>query len=291
MSLSNLLEAAGYEVVRTNLVNDRGIHICQSMLAYMKWGNGATPASTGEKGDHFVGRFYILFSQVLKEERAAFFAIEGIDSSKADREAREEAEERFLASSQWMREAKEMLRSWEEGDPDTLDLWRRMNGWVMDGFRQTYDRLGCRFDRIYLESETWTLGKSEVDRGLAAGTFYRKEDGSVWARLEPVGLQDKVVLRSDGTSVYITDIERRFTEGLRFIGRFTSSRRNKDHQESSRYCVRSEFADDAICRWVVTFRAEWESPSRRDLSIASPRPSARGGAARIGGLLWRRSRR
>ena len=204
MSLSCLLEAAGYEVIRTNLVNDRGIHICKSMLAYQTWGGGETPASTGEKGDHFVGRYYVRFDAALREERAAFFLREGLDPKGMDREALDNAEERFLASSEWMGRAQAMLRRWEDGDPETLELWRRMNGWVLDGFKQTYERLGCRFDRWYMESDTWMLGKSEIDRGLSIGAFFRKEDGSVWARLEPLGLQDKIVLRSDGTSVYIT---------------------------------------------------------------------------------------
>ena len=204
MSLSSLLEAAGYDVIRTNLVNDRGIHICKSMLAYRVWGGGETPETTGEKGDHFVGRFYVRFDATLREERASYLAREGLDPKTLDREASDAAEERFLASSEWMRRAQEMLRRWEEGDPETLELWKRMNAWVLEGFRRTYDRLGCRFDRWYFESETWMLGKSEVDRGLASGVFHRKEDGSVWAPLESIGLQDKILLRSDGTSVYIT---------------------------------------------------------------------------------------
>lgn len=204
MSLSNILEAGGHEVVRANLVNDRGVHICKSMLAYSTWGHGETPAIAREKGDHFVGRYYVRFDQALKEERTEYFHREGIDPTSLEREARDEAEDRFLAWSSWQRNAQRMLQKWEEGDPETLALWRKMNDWVYAGFRETYERLGCRFDRWYFESETWQLGKAEVERGLGMGVFYRKEDGSVWARLEPYGLQDKLVLRSNGTSVYIT---------------------------------------------------------------------------------------
>jgi arginyl-tRNA synthetase len=204
MSLSNVLEAGGYEVIRANLVNDRGIHICKSMLAYRTWGNGETPASAREKGDHFVGRYYVRFDQAQREERTEYFHREGIDPKSLAREARDEAEDRFLAWSSWQRNAQRMLQKWEEGDAETLALWRKMNDWVYEGFRQTYDRLGCRFDRWYFESETWQLGKADVERGLGMGVFYRKEDGSVWARLEPFDLQDKLLLRSNGTSVYIT---------------------------------------------------------------------------------------
>lgn len=204
MSLSNLLEAAGFEVIRANLVNDRGIHICKSMLAYASWGEAETPQSTGEKGDHFVGRYYVRYDGALREERAEFYQRQGIDPAQLDREAADQAEQQFLAWSPLQRQAQKMLQRWEDGDPEVRALWERMNGWVYEGFRETYARLGCRFDRWYFESETWTRGKSEVDRGIDLGVFYRKEDGSVWARLEPVGLQDKLLLRSDGTSVYIT---------------------------------------------------------------------------------------
>ena len=204
MAVSNLLEACGHEVIRVNLVNDRGIHICKSMLAYKTWGGGETPATTGEKGDRFVGRYYVRYDQALREERAEFLRAEGIDPAGLDREERERLEERFLSRSVWAARAQEMLQRWEEGDPETLELWRTMNGWVYEGFRATYERLGCHFDKWYYESETWKLGRLDVERGLAEGIFYRKEDGSVWARLEDVGLQDKLLLRSDGTSVYIT---------------------------------------------------------------------------------------
>ena len=204
MSLSNVLAASGHDVIRANLVNDRGIHICKSMVAYQTWGGGETPESTGKKGDHFVGGYYVRFNSALGEERAAFLKALAVDLSTLDREARDEIETRFLASSTWMQRAQQMLLLWEQDDPDVLALWRRMNGWVYDGFRETYARLGCRFDRWYFESETWRRGKDEVERGLAAGVFYRQDDGSAWARLEPLGLQDKILLRSDGTSVYIT---------------------------------------------------------------------------------------
>lgn len=204
MSLSNLLEACGHEVIRAILVNDRGIHICKSMLAYRRWGEGETPQSSGEKGDHFVGRYYIKFNEALGEERKQFHSSEGIDPDTLDREGKERLEERFLSSSNLMAEAQQMLKLWEKEDPDTRALWQQMNDWVYSGFRETYDRLGCRFDRWYSESETWMLGRDEVERGLEAGIFYKSDDGSVWAKLEDEGLKDKLLLRTDGTSVYIT---------------------------------------------------------------------------------------
>lgn len=219
MALSNLLAAAGQDVVRVNLVNDRGIHICKSMLAYQRFGNGETPESTGEKGDHFVGRYYILFDGKLKEERAGYAARQGVDLEAFSREAKkalegdalkarnreEEAfEERFEQDSELMDAVRTMLRAWEAGDTEVLSLWRRMNDWVLAGFRTTYARMGSHFDHWYFESDTWTLGKDLVDQGLAMGVFEREADGSVWARLGPKKLQDKIVLRSDGTTVYIT---------------------------------------------------------------------------------------
>jgi arginyl-tRNA synthetase len=220
MSIANLLEATGDRVVRVNLVNDRGIHICKSMLAYSKWGGGETPEGTGEKGDHLVGRYYVLFTTRLNEERAEYARGRGVDlarfskeSLRARREKEEQKlleaeaerfEEEFTASSALMAEVQEWLRRWEADDPEILRLWRTMNGWVYEGFRTTYERLGCRFDKWYFESETWQLGKQEVERGLREGIFYRQPDGSVWARLTSEGLQDKIVLRADGTSVYIT---------------------------------------------------------------------------------------
>lgn len=220
MSLTNILDAAGEEVIPVNLINDRGIHICKSMLAYRLWGEGDTPASKGEKGDHFVGRHYVRFNTELVAERLDFarsssvdparFSAEAIRSAADRDEARrlEEEAERFeadfLRASGLMRQAQEYLRRWEAGDGEILALWRTMNDWVFEGFEQTYSRLGCRFARWYRESETWTEGRAEVERGLAEGVFYRLEDGSVWAKLEPFGLQDKILLRADGTSVYIT---------------------------------------------------------------------------------------
>ncbi len=220
MSLTNVLDAAGEVVVPVNLINDRGIHICKSMLAYRMWGGGETPASTGDKGDHFVGRHYVRFNTELASERLEFAHSRGVDPGRFDRNAirsaadKEEAkrleaeagqfEAGFLQASALMRQAQEYLRRWEAGDGEILDLWRTMNGWVFEGFEQTYARLGCRFARWYRESETWLEGRAEVERGLAGGIFYRSEDGSVWARLEASGLQDKILLRADGTSVYIT---------------------------------------------------------------------------------------
>jgi arginyl-tRNA synthetase len=208
MSLSNILEAMGESVVRANLVNDRGIHICKSMIAYRNWGEGKSPTDAGMKSDHFVGHYYTMFDQELKKERAQSEHASASSTDAADEESRrnDEAtgEDAFLSESKLMGQARDCLIGWEAGDAETRALWKRMNDWVYEGFRQTYERMGCRFDRWYYESETYRLGKDVVEEGLAKGVFYRKSDGSVWARLESAGLNDKILLRSDGTSVYIT---------------------------------------------------------------------------------------
>ena len=190
-SISKILEAAGNKVFKTNIVNDRGIHICKSMLAWKRWGNGATPESTGKKGDHLIGDFYVLFDKHYKEE---------LNGLMAEGKTKEEAE----AASQLMTEARAMLRAWEQGDPEVVSLWKMMNSWVYAGFDETYKRLGVSFDEIYYESETYLLGKEEVLRGLAEGKFVQDPDGSVWADFTDEGLDRKILLRSDGTSVYIT---------------------------------------------------------------------------------------
>lgn len=190
-SLSEILKANGLKVVKTNIVNDRGIHICKSMLAWLKWGDGATPENTGKKGDHLIGDFYVLFDKHYKEE---------IQQLTDGGLSKEEAE----AQSSLMAEARAMLRRWEEGDEETVALWKRMNAWVYAGFDETYKRMGVDFDKIYYESETYLEGKNEVLRGLDAGIFQRDEDGSVWADLSNEGLDRKLLLRSDGTSVYMT---------------------------------------------------------------------------------------
>lgn len=201
-SLSRIMEANGNRVVKTNIVNDRGIHICKSMLAWQKWGNGITPEKAGKKGDHLIGDFYVLFDKHYKAEVATLMN-EG--------KSKEEAE----AASPLMTEAREMLRRWEAGDEEVRSVWRMMNGWVYDGFDETYRRMGVNFDKIYYESETYLEGKEKVLEGLEKGIMYRKEDGSVWADLTGEGLDHKLLLRSDGTSVYMTqDIG---TAKLRFI--------------------------------------------------------------------------
>ena len=190
-SISKILEAAGNKVFKTNIVNDRGIHICKSMLAWKRWGNGATPESTGKKGDHLIGDFYVLFDKHYKEE---------LNRLMAEGKTKEEAE----AASSLMIEARAMLRAWEQGDAEVVSLWKMMNSWVYAGFDETYKRLGVSFDEIYYESETYLLGKEEVLRGLAEGKFVQDPDGSVWADFTDEGLDRKILLRSDGTSVYIT---------------------------------------------------------------------------------------
>ncbi len=190
-SLSEILKACGNRVVKTNIVNDRGIHICKSMLAWQKWGEGVTPASSGKKGDHLIGDFYVLFD---KHYKAELKALEEQGMTK------EEAE----GASPLMKEARAMLVKWEQKDPEIRFLWETMNSWVYAGFDETYKRMGVNFDKIYYESETYLEGKGKVLEGLEAGKMYRKEDGSVWADLTGEGLDHKLLLRSDGTSVYMT---------------------------------------------------------------------------------------
>ena len=190
-SIAQIQEANGWKVVKTNIVNDRGIHICKSMLAWLKFGNGETPESSGKKGDHLIGDYYVRFDKEYKKQIAELTA-GGMDEETAKREA------------PLMQEAQEMLRKWEANDPEVRALWAKMNEWVYAGFDETYRRMGVSFDKIYYESNTYLEGKSEVEKGLASGVFYRREDGSVWADLTKDGLDEKLLLRSDGTSVYMT---------------------------------------------------------------------------------------
>ncbi|SFH01100.1 arginine--tRNA ligase [Pedobacter insulae] len=190
-SVAELLKADGFEVFKVNLVNDRGIHICKSMLAWEKWGDGETPESSGLKGDHLVGKYYVIFDKEYKKE---------IDTLKLDGQTEEEAKK----NAPLMKEAQQMLLKWEAGDEGVIALWRKMNGWVYEGFEISYKNLGVDFDKYYYESNTYLLGKDTVDEGLAKGVFFKKEDGSVWIDLTADGLDQKLVLRADGTSVYIT---------------------------------------------------------------------------------------
>ena len=198
-AVAQIAEANGNRVVKTNIVNDRGIHICKSMLAWQKYGNGETPQSSGKKGDHLIGDYYVAFDKHYRAEGAALkakFLEEGVNSEEAETRAKEEAP--------LMVEAREMLRKWEQGDPEVRGLWRKMNEWVYAGFDETYKALGVSFDKIYYESDTYLEGKEKVEEGLEKGVFYRRPDGSVWADLTADGLDEKLLLRSDGTSVYMT---------------------------------------------------------------------------------------
>ncbi len=190
-SLSKIMEANGYKVVKTNIVNDRGIHICKSMLAWLKWGNGATPESSGKKGDHLIGDFYVAFDKHYKAE-----VKELVEKGMSQEEAEKQAP--------LIQEAHDMLRRWEAGDKEVRALWEKMNNWVYAGFDETYRRMGVSFDKIYYESDTYLVGRDTVLNGLEKGLFYRKEDNSVWADLTSDGLDHKLLLRSDGTSVYMT---------------------------------------------------------------------------------------
>lgn len=198
-SLAQIMEANGNRVVKTNIVNDRGIHICKSMLAWKKWGNGATPESTGKKGDHLIGDYYVAFDQHYRAELAELTA-----KFKAEGMTDEEAEKRAKEDSPLMKEAHNMLVRWEQGDEEVRALWKKMNDWVYQGFDETYKAMGVGFDKIYYESETYLEGKAKVEEGLAKGLFFRKPDGSVWADLSNEGLDQKLLLRADGTSVYMT---------------------------------------------------------------------------------------
>ena len=190
-SVSRILEASGRNVVQVQIVNDRGVHICKSMWAWKQFGGGITPESSGTKGDHLVGDFYVRFDQEFRAQVRELMA-QGLDEDAAK------------AQAPCMLEVQEMLRQWEAGDAEVRGLWTTMNGWVYDGFNQTYGRLGVRFDRNYYESDTYVLGKQDIEEGLARGVFYRRDDGSVWIDLREDGLDEKLVLRRDGTSVYMT---------------------------------------------------------------------------------------
>lgn len=228
VSVANLYKAVGFDVVMANLVNDRGIHICKSMIAWQKYGNGETPESTGMKGDHLVGKYYVIFENALREETlpviesaiAGHWSPEGdvaktkytsilaqLQNATEDKQLaklKDDIKELVRNQSPLMRETQQMLRDWEAGNPEVINLWKTMNSWVYSGFDKTYKRLGVSFDQYYYESDTYKLGKDVVEEGLQKGVFYRKDDGSVWIDLREDGLDEKLVLRGDGTSVYIT---------------------------------------------------------------------------------------
>lgn len=226
-SVAQILKARGYEVMMTNLVNDRGIHICKSMLAYQLYGNGETPQTSGLKGDHLIGKYYVLSHKILSEQteplmekvrRGDFSAFtpevvqeikrlqERISkaSEKSLQEANDQLKELLQNQTDWMKQVKLMLQKWEAGDPETIALWKKLNGWVYEGFEKTYRDIGVYFDKYYYESDTYLLGKDIVEEGLQKGVFYKRPDGSVWIDLRQDGLDEKLLLRSDGTSVYIT---------------------------------------------------------------------------------------
>ncbi|MEI6173591.1 MAG: arginine--tRNA ligase [Bacteroidota bacterium] len=236
-SLAEILKANGHQVVKVNLVNDRGIHICKSMLAYMKWGNHETPASTGIKGDHLIGKYYVLFNDYYKAEILDLIE-KGLTGEEAEKQA------------PLIVEAQEILRKWEAKDPETVDLWKTMNGWAYEGFDQTYRRLGVDFDKIYYESETYLLGKSLVMEGLRSGALVQQDDGSIWADLREEGLDEKLLLRSDGTSVYMTqDLG---TAELRF---------NDYHPSSMIYVVGNEqnYHFDVLKKVLIKLGKEYAS--------------------------------
>lgn len=203
-SLVNIFRDCGQEVIAANIFNDRGIHIVKSMLAWQEFAHGETPQSSGLKGDHLVGKYYVRFGQELAKERKNYCQKNNLDFSKLSALEARQAEEKFLAQSQWMAKARDMLIRWEADDQKVRQLWQTMNSWVYEGYKQTYDRLGIKFDKVYYESQTYLLGKDLIQKGLVQKIFYKKEDGSVWVDLKEFGLEEKLLLRSDGTSVYIT---------------------------------------------------------------------------------------
>ncbi len=190
-AMARVLEAHGYGVLKTNIVNDRGVHICKSMLAYQTFGQGETPASSGQKGDHLVGAYYVKFNQAYKQQ-----VQELVSRGTPEEEAKKEAP--------LMHEVQTMLQQWEQGTPEVVALWKQMNGWVYEGFDKTYQKIGIGFDKVYYESDTYLLGKDVVEEGLQQGVFFRKDDGSVWIDLSDEGLDQKLVRRADGTAVYMT---------------------------------------------------------------------------------------
>ena len=244
-SVSEIMKANGKKVVRVNLVNDRGIHICKSMLAWQKWGNGCTPESTGKKGDHLIGDFYVLFDKKYKEELKTLLPA---DFDTLDEKAKEAAKAKAEAESTLMQEAREMLVKWEANDPGVRHLWETMNQWVYDGFDATYKRMGVAFEKIYYESQTYLLGKELVQEGLDKGVLYRRDDNSVWCDLRDEGLDEKLLLRRDGTSVYMTqDLG---TAQLRY---------NEYDPEKLIYVVGNEqiYHFDVLKRVLVRLGREW----------------------------------
>lgn len=200
-SVAEILKANGYDVMKTNLVNDRGIHICKSMLAYQKFGNGETPQSISMKGDHLVGKYYVVFDKANKQQIESL--VTQYQEETPDAEI-EKLREKAGKNTPLIQEAQEMLKKWEENDSEVVELWKKMNGWVYEGFDATYKMMGVNFDKIYYESNTYLLGKNVVDEGLGKGVFFKKENGAIWIDLQADGLDEKLVLRADGTSVYIT---------------------------------------------------------------------------------------
>ena len=201
-ALSNILSACNYKIIKSNLINDRGIHIIKSMLAWQKWGNKKTPKSTHIKGDHFVGKYYVKFEQELNKEKEKYF--KNINIKKLNNLEIKELETNFLNQSSLMQEAHQMLQDWENNKISVKKLWKKMNNWVYDGFKETYKELDISFDKIYYESNTYKLGKDLIKLGLKKNIFYQKKDNSIWINLTSEGLDEKLVLRKDGTSVYIT---------------------------------------------------------------------------------------
>lgn len=260
-ALANIISANGNRVVKTNIVNDRGIHICKSMLAWQKYGNGETPESSGKKGDHLIGDYYVAFDKHYKaevKELMAKFQSEGMSE--------EEAKAKAEAESPLMKEAREMLVKWEAGDPEVRTLWKKMNDWVYAGFDETYRMMGVTFDKIYYESETYLEGKEKVMEGLEKGFFYRKEDGSVWADLTGEGLDHKLLLRADGTSVYMTqDIG---TAKLRFADFpidkmvYVVGNEQNYHSRCFPFCLIS-WASNGAKGWFTSPTVWWNCPKVR----------------------------
>ena len=257
-SVAEILKFTGHSVVKTSILNDRGIHICKSMVSWQLFGEGATPQSTGIKGDHFVGDYYVRFGVEHKKQIEQLVA-EGMTREEADRKA------------PIMQAAQQMLIKWEEGDPEVRNLWQKMNSWVYDGFNETYKKIGSDFDKSYFESETYLLGKELVDEGLQKGVFFKKEDGSVWIDLTNEGLDEKLILRKDGTSVYITQdlglADKKYEDFHYDQSIYVIADEQNYHMKVLKLILQKN--GETLCEWCISFKlwpggtSQWKNENTR----------------------------
>ena len=280
-SVSRLLEANGHNVIRVNLVNDRGIHICKSMLAWLKMGNGETPQSSGLKGDHLVGKYYVAFSNELKKQTKELIE-QGVPAEEAEKQA------------PILKEAQAMLVKWEQGDPEVVELWKKMNGWVYEGFDKTYNRLGISFHKTYYESQTYLLGKALVQEGLAKGIFETHEDGSVWCDLTPDGLDKKLLLRGDGTSVYMTQdlgtAHQRFAEYTLDEHIYVVGNEQNYHFQVLKLILKKLGFDWSDYIYHLSICADWSMRTRSEMHMSLLSMTIRGRVSLLESMDWIRIR-